>query len=94
MIIYDFHVVWAIRCPAEANTPLVVDANRVLAFAVAAERFEMISGRHGELSKGSDGVKLRQLSKGCALDVGREGPGAAFMEQFCGVRAGEGTDHR
>lgn len=47
--------------PSEADPPLLVDANRVLAFPIANERFETTAGRHSEVIQArcrSDKLKL------------------------------------
>lgn len=93
MVVHDGHILRAVGRPAEADAPLVVDADGVLAFAPAFEGFQVVAGRQGELGKGRDGVKLRQLPQSGALNVGGDGAVAAFMEKLGGVRAVEGADH-
>jgi hypothetical protein len=51
---------------------LVIDADGVLAFPVALERFEAIAGRDGEVVEFGDGVNLGEFPKGDALDVRRK----------------------
>ncbi len=72
VVIDDFDFVGAVCFPAEADTPLVIDADGVLAFPVALERFEAIAGRDGEVVEFGDGVNLGEFPQGDALDVGRE----------------------
>jgi hypothetical protein len=45
VIIDDFDFVRTIFLPAEANAPLVVDSNGILAFAVSLESFQTVAGR-------------------------------------------------
>jgi hypothetical protein len=45
MIVNDFHPVWAIFVPLEANTPLLVDADAFLAGPVSSQRFKAIAGK-------------------------------------------------
>ena len=77
----------------EADAPLIVDADGVLAFAVAFERFQPIAGRNAKLQQFRDGVKLGKFPQGGALDVRREGADFLQPEQAGGVVAGKGTDH-
>jgi hypothetical protein len=44
--------------PAEADAPLIVDANRVLAFAIADERLKAIPGWDAEIAQSSGDVDL------------------------------------
>ncbi len=46
MVVNNFNVVRAVHLPAETNSPLVVDADGVLAFAVAFEGFQSVAGRN------------------------------------------------
>lgn len=48
MIIDYLNVVGVALAPTKANSPLVVDANAVLAFSVAFQRFEPISRQRGK----------------------------------------------
>jgi hypothetical protein len=73
---------------------LVIDADGVLAFAVALERFEAIAGRDGEEVEFGDGVDLGEFPQGDALDVRRERPGFPFFEEEGGLPACERTNHR
>ena len=46
-VIDDFNFMRAVMLPAEADAPLVIDADGVVAFAVALEDFQTIAGRDG-----------------------------------------------
>lgn len=93
MIIDNFDLMRPVCLPAEADAPLIVDADGVLAFAVALEGFQPVAGRHAELDQFRDGVDLGELPQGRALDVRREGADFLQLEQAGGVVAGKGTDH-
>jgi hypothetical protein len=45
MIINNFYVVWTIFPPFEANTPLLVYADALLAGPVSTQRFKPITGK-------------------------------------------------
>jgi hypothetical protein len=45
VVVNDLNVLRSRRGPAEADAPLVVDADTVLSFAVALERLKPIAGR-------------------------------------------------
>jgi len=79
--------------PHEAQTPLAVDAQRVLALAVALQGFEVVRWRHPQIIKPTSGIKLGHLSKGTFRQVWREAPGFAFGPESLGAAAGETLDH-
>jgi hypothetical protein len=45
MIIDDFHIVAMAATPDKTDSPLVIDANRVLSFPAASQCFELIARR-------------------------------------------------
>ena len=53
MIVDNLHVGWPRRSvsPLEANPPLIVNADAVLALAVAYQRFKTVPGQRGEISQ-------------------------------------------
>ena len=94
VVIDDFDFVGSVCFPAEADAPLVIDADGVLAFPVALERFEAVAGRDGEVVEFGDGVNLGEFPQGNALDVRRERPGFPVLEEDGGLPASEGADHQ
>jgi len=44
MVIHDFHVQRIFSLPTEANPPLVIDADAVLAHAITLQRFQSVAG--------------------------------------------------
>lgn len=93
MVIDDLDLVRTVFPPADADAPLVVDSDGVLAFAVSLEDFQAVAGRDGEMFEFSDRVELGQYPQCNALDVRRERAGFPFTEEEGGLLAGEGTDH-
>ena len=51
MIIYNFHLLRSVVVPDEADSPLIIDSDRVLTFAIAVQRFQMIPGRNPQILK-------------------------------------------
>jgi hypothetical protein len=49
VVIDDFDFMGAVRFPAEADAPLVIDTDGVLALPTALKRFEAIAGRDGKV---------------------------------------------
>jgi hypothetical protein len=93
VVIDDFDFMGAVRFPAEADAPLIIDADGVLALPVALERFEAIAGRDGKVVECGDSVDLSEFPQGDALDVRRERPGFPFLEEDSGLPASEGANH-
>ena len=94
VVIDDFDFMGSVRFPAEADAPLVIDADGVLTFPVALQRFKAISGRDGEVVECGDGVNLGEFPQGDALDVRWERPAFPFVEQEGGLPASEGANHQ
>lgn len=44
MVVHYFDVVRVAILPAKADTPLIVNADTVLSFSVAGERFDVVAG--------------------------------------------------
>ena len=72
---------------------MIVDADGVLAFAVAFQSFQAVSWWHAKLGEFRDGMELGELAQGRALDVRREGADLLQPEEAGGVLAGKGADH-
>jgi hypothetical protein len=94
VVIDDLDFMGAVCFPAEADAPLVIDADGVLAFPVALERFEAIAGRDGEVIKRGDSVNLSKLPQGNALDVRRERPSFPTLKEDGRLAASEGANHQ
>ena len=70
MVVHNLYVVRVFAGPAEADAPLVVDANAVLATAPAFESFQAVAGREAHDVEQVSGIELEELTAGGALDVG------------------------
>jgi hypothetical protein len=60
--------------PDEANSPLVIDPNAVLALAVTREFFEAVSWRNSQVCQGIRCIQNPKLDVGPPLDVTRKAP--------------------
>ena len=72
VIIDDFDFMWAVRFPAKADAPLVIDADGVLTLSFSLERFKAIPGWNGEVIECGNSMDLGEFPEGNALDVRRE----------------------
>jgi len=79
--------------PCEADAPLVIDANAVLAFTVAFQTLEAVSRQCRECSDIRRGVEHVQFSQGRALNGFEPAHGFA-VEKALGIGAAKKPDHR
>ena len=70
MIIYDFNFVGVVACPAMAETPLIIDADPVLAASTAFKCLQAIAGRYPHDVESVAGIELEEFTSGGALNVG------------------------
>ena len=93
MVIRDFHVVGVAVFPAETDAPLVVDADAVLAFPVAFERFEPVARRHAQVFKRRRCIEQDELAVHHSLKALRQPTGNKATVNFLRFRIGEALDH-
>jgi hypothetical protein len=72
MIIHNFNVVRVFAAPAEANAPLVVDADAMLPRSIAFQGFQAVAGRQGQIAQFARAINLRELPQGHALNLRRQ----------------------
>jgi hypothetical protein len=70
MIINDLHVRWAegVFGPFKASTPLIINANAVLALPVLSQRFQTIGGQYGKVCRHDGRLQSVQLQTGGTFD--------------------------
>src|SRR5690606_258298 len=92
VVVHDLHAVRSGICPSEAQTPLIVDANAVLAFPVAGEGFQVVARRRPqELQRGSR-IKLREFPRR-DLDDAAETLRLPLLVESLRIDAAEAFDH-
>ena len=64
MIVHDFHIVGIAVAPNKADAPLVVNADAVLSFSIAFQRFQVIAWWRLQIAKFGGDIQLPQLSLG------------------------------
>ena len=69
MIVGDLDLESIALPPNEANPPLVVDPNAVLALAVAQELFEVVSRRNIQICQAIRCIQNPKFDVGPALDI-------------------------
>lgn len=90
VIIDDFDVRRPACCPSETHTNLIVDANAMLPFALAFERFQAIVGRDEQIVQRAGAIEHGQLAHGDGFDI-HETAHTHTMEQGLGFLATKGS---
>src|SRR5215471_18996033 len=62
VVVDDFDMGWTLLGPGETDPPLIVDADRMLTFTVACERFEPVARRGAQVIKLARGVDHVQFA--------------------------------
>jgi len=91
VIVDDLYVRRTFCRPDEANSPLLVDADAVLPFAIILQRLKAVARGHLQIIKNRRPVQLCELSEGRAFNVHPALDALAFEEGF-GVFALEVLD--
>lgn len=74
MVVDKFDVVSAVRLPHEADAPLVVHPDAVLALSVSLQGLEPVTRRRSQVLNVLSSVKHAQLAPHGRLDIVREPP--------------------
>jgi hypothetical protein len=67
--------------PLENQPPLLIDANGVEAFQIAAQLFEMIAGWHSQVLARRSIVDHLDFSKQSIFEIGRAFPGFCILDE-------------
>lgn len=79
--------------PAEADAPLVVDADAVLTTPIAFQRFQPIGRRDTQILETGSGIEHAQLASGNRLDIGRQPARALATPDLFGFLIDKAPDH-
>ncbi len=93
VVVDDLDVESIGRAPDEADAPLIVDADAVLACTVALERFEPIAGRNAQVGEGIGRIENDEFPKRDALKAGRQTTRATTLKERFRVGVAEGANH-
>ncbi len=89
MVIDDLHVAGVVVSPAEADPPLIVDPDAVLALPVACQCLQPVPRGYPEILQRYRGIQQVELSLRLPLDVRGEFPGSLAPEKLFGLPAME-----
>jgi len=79
--------------PDEADAPLIVDADAVLAFSLASQPLQPVGWRDPKIGKAAGVVQHAQFSPGNGLYVGWQAGRYPAMPDFPGFLVPESRDH-
>jgi len=92
VVVHDFNLVRAILSPNKAHTPLVIDADAVLSFAVTLQRFKSIPRGNPQAGQFGTRVQLQQFATRNSFDVPEPRHDLAAEKRF-GIETGERVNH-
>jgi len=93
VVVGDLDGVGIAALPAEADAPLVVDADAVLTGPFAGELLESVTWWDPEVGEHLGGVEDEEPPEGAALEVGWPAVDGAPFEELLGVAVPEALDH-
>ncbi len=93
VVVDDLYVEGISGAPDEADAPLIVDADAVLASTIALERLEPIAGRNPQIGEGVGRIENDEFSKRDALKAGGQTTRAATLKERFRVGVAEGANH-
>jgi hypothetical protein len=93
MVIHNFHVQRIFAVPSEANPPLVIYADAVLAFAVVFQGFQVVAIRHTQIIQAARLMQHQQFSPRHTLNLHWQTPRRFIVEQPFRFRAREAAYH-
>ena len=94
VIIYDLDVIRIAAGPPEADAPLIVDPDTMLAGTVALQFLQPVAGRHSQILQRLSGINSHQLPQHGALERRGIAPDALPVEETLRISIGEALDHR
>lgn len=93
MVIDDFHINGVAVTPFEANPPLLIDTDAVLAFSITFQNLELIRDGNREVLQVFRGIQLLKLHQCPLLHVARQPPGVFTTPYSLGFLTAKGLDH-
>src|SRR5579872_7468108 len=94
MVVHDFHLLRIATAPDEANPPLIIDSDAVLAGSVASQGFQPVAWRCKQIAQCPRPVQVFELAPGGVLNVRRQLAGALTQENALRLAAREGGYHK
>src|SRR5271165_2450522 len=93
VVVDDFDMIWTSWCPYEADAPLLVDADAVLAGAIALQGLEPVVRWHREVGQHLGVIEQPQFAQCGLLNVVRQSPAELATPDKFGLPGSEPDDH-
>jgi hypothetical protein len=93
VVVTNFNVIRIAIDEAKADSPLIVDRNRVLTFSVIFERVQPVPRRHLKIVDRRRKVYVLQLARGAGRNVGRKAFGRSGEKEIARTPVRERLDH-
>jgi hypothetical protein len=93
VVVHDLNVVCIATVPPEADPPLVVDPDAVLASAITAQSFKTVARGHPKIVKLGRSIQHPELSQSHLLRTRSESASGAPVEETLCVSVPEALDH-
>ncbi len=94
VLIYELDVISIAVGPPEADAPLIVDRDAMLAGTLALQFPQPVAGRHSQIFQRLGGINSHQLPQHGAPERRGIAPDALPLEETLGISVGETRDHR
>jgi hypothetical protein len=93
MIVDDLDMSWSSSGPHEANPPLIVDSNTMLAGSVGPKGFQTISRRNAQVAQIDGPVEQAQFAQGDILNIRRQTPASLAVPDADCLSVSKAQDH-
>ncbi len=92
MLIDDFHFIGITATPNEADSPLLVDSDRMLTLSYAAQSLQMIPWRRSKNTQMRSSMSFEQFSHGDPLE-GSEAPAVMDVKKLLRFLRAKALNH-
>jgi len=93
VIVDDFNIERVVVYPAKTNSPLLVDSNTPLSFAIASQGFEVIRGRNSKVVERDRPMQHSEFSHRNGLNIARQAARTLEPKHPLRLLARESPDH-
>ena len=93
VVVGDLNTVRFAHLEPKADSPVIIDANTVLALTISLERLQSVRGRQSKIFQTRSGVELRKTHRRAATDFRRETPRTPCREESLRLCIGERLNH-
>ena len=93
MVVDDFHIVGVAIPPNEADAILIIDSDAVLAFALAVQSLQPVSGRNIQIIQRHGGMQQEELLQCPHFQIGGNPSASPRLPKLLRIRIPEACYH-